>query len=323
MMRTATPAMWCFAVPTGFALKVAALLGLAGGPLARADGDGLVLSRVSGPVYALVGPTGNRDPDNLGNNASFGFVVTPAGVVLNDPAGGLAGAARIARRIAEVTDRAVELVINTGGQDHRWLGNGYFRERGAEILASSAAVQDQRQRTRDQLFVLDNLVGAEGMAGTEPVYADRTFDVSLAFEFGGVRFELLHVGPAHTPGDSLVWLPDNRVVFTGDVVYVQRMAGILDVSSSRNWLRAFAAIETLQPLHLVPGHGPATDLARARADTYDYITYLRRTVAEFMQDGGGIEAIGGLDQSAFEYLENYATLKGRNAQQVYQELEWE
>jgi glyoxylase-like metal-dependent hydrolase (beta-lactamase superfamily II) len=301
-------------------LVVMLLAGVAG---AGDSGGDLRLHEVADRVYAIVGPYGNRTPENLGNNATFGVVVTDEGVVLIDPGGSHRGAAAIDQVIRQVTDKPVKMVINSGGQDHRWLGNGYFKARGAHIIASDAAVADQRARRQDQLFALDSLVGEKGMAGTEAVYADETFEENKRFILGGVTFELRKVGPAHTPGDSLVWLPEHRIVFTGDVVYVGRMLGVLSVSSSRHWIEAFEAMVALEPLTVVPGHGPPTDLVRARADTLDYLVFLREMVGAFMEAGGSIIDIGTLDQSRFSYLIDYDALKGRNAQQVFQEMEWE
>jgi glyoxylase-like metal-dependent hydrolase (beta-lactamase superfamily II) len=101
-------------------------------------------------VYAVIGPSGDRSAENLGNNANFGFVVTPEGVVLVDPGGSWKGAAMIEGLVREVTDQPVRIVVNTGGQDHRWLGNGYFKARGARILASAAAVADQQARITEK-----------------------------------------------------------------------------------------------------------------------------------------------------------------------------
>lgn len=285
--------------------------------------SGLQLQKITEQIYAIVGPYGNRTADNLGNNATFGFVITDEGVVLVDPGGSHQGAEAIDKVIKQVTGQPVKIVINSGGQDHRWLGNGYFKQRGARIIASAAAVNDQRERLQDQLFALGNLIGEQGMAGTEAVYADETFEESMSFTFGDITFELQRVGPAHTPGDSLIWLPDQRVVFSGDVVYIGRMLGVLPFSSSRHWIEAFETMAALEPQTIIPGHGPATDPGRARADTLDYLVFLRETVGAFMEEGGSITEIGSLDQSRFAELVDYESLKGRNAQQVYQEMEWE
>ncbi len=296
------------------------LLGLSCSSLAAAP---LTTQKISERVYALVGPYGQRAPDNLGNNATFGVVITGQGVLLIDSGGTYQGAAAIHTAIRTITDQPVRWIINTGGQDHRWLGNGYFKALGAEIIASRRAVEDQRARTQDQLFVLGNLVGDAGLKGTAPVYADRQFDDRLSLTLGGVSIEIHHVGQAHTPGDAFVWLPGESTLFSGDIVYIGRMLGVMPHSNSRSWIAVFNTMAAFAPTHLVPGHGPATDLATARKDTLSYLVGLREQVEAFMDEGRGIEEIGSLDQSAFAYLVSYDELKGRNAQQVFQEMEWE
>ena len=306
-----------------YLVKACTLLFMVAAAVTAHAGEVMSLLNVAERTYALVGPYGNRTAENLGNNSTSGFVVTDEGVVLIDPGGTWQGAAAIDRQIKQVTDQPVKVVINSGGQDHRWLGNGYFKARGATIIASQAAVKDQKARSRDQLLALSNLVGDEVLKGTEPIYADETFEKTKRFTLGGVTFELHHVGPAHTPGDSLIWLPQQRIVFSGDVVFIGRMLGVTTYSSSHQWIKAFDAMADLGPETIIPGHGPATDLAGARRDTRSYLTFLRDSVASFMSDGGDITQIGTLTQSAFDYLIDAPALKGRNAQQVFQEMEWE
>jgi glyoxylase-like metal-dependent hydrolase (beta-lactamase superfamily II) len=214
-------------------------------------------------------------------------------------------------------------VINTGGQDHRWLGNAYFEKQGAQIIASEAAVKDQKARTRDQFIRLGNLVGDLAIKETDPVYAEKTFKENLSFNSGDTIFELHHSGQAHTPGDSFVWLPQKKIMFTGDIVYVERMLGIGTQSNSKSWISVFEAMAAYKPQHLIPGHGHATDLEQARRDTYDYLVFLRSSVADFMENGGDISAISDVKQTRFNYLQNYPQIAGRNAQQVFTEMEWE
>ncbi|MCB1757403.1 MAG: MBL fold metallo-hydrolase, partial [Gammaproteobacteria bacterium] len=128
---------------------------------------------------------------------------------------------------------------------------------------------------------------------------------------------------AHTPGDAFIWLPDQRVMFTGDIVYVDRMLGVNSYSASRSWLEVFDAMAAFEPEVLVPGHGGVTTLEQASKDTRNYLVFLRETVMAFMDEGGTIENIGTLDLSSFNYLKNHEQLNGRNAQKVFQELEWE
>lgn len=285
--------------------------------------EALKTIKLSDNVFALIGPLGNRDSNNLGNNCNFGVIVTNDGVILVDSGGSYKGAAEIHRQIQTITSQPVKIVINTGGQDHKWLGNGYFKQHGARVIASHKAVADQKARYQTQYNTLSRLIGDKALAGTEATYADKQFTTDLKLSLGGTELELHHAGPAHTPGDSFVWLPREKIVFTGDIVYTERMLGILAYSSSKTWLDAFNAIAALKPQQLVPGHGSPTTLEIARKDTYNYIVFLRSAIAELIETGIGIEKVGQLDQRQYAYLKNYETLKGRNAQRVYEELEFE
>jgi len=274
-------------------------------------------------VYALIGPTTNRDSKNLGNNANFGVIVTSDGVVLVDPGATYKGAQMIHDAVRAISTKPIRLVINTGGQDHRWLGNSYFKALGARIVANERAVIDQRARVQDQMIALSNLVGNDGFAGTEAAYADETFGEHRALIIGDTRIEIYHAGPAHTPGDSFVWLPGPEIMFSGDIVYTDRMLGIGPQSAHLSWIGAFEAMAARQPQIVVGGHGRPAHLDKAYADSYDYLVFLRKAVQAFMEEGRGMEEIGTIDQSRFAYLENFDSLSGRNAQRVYEELEWE
>jgi len=283
----------------------------------------LTLKNITENVYAIVGELSNRSPENLGNNATFGVVVTDKGVVLIDSGATFKGAEKIHNVIKSITDKPIVTVINSGGQDHRWLGNGYFKKLGAKIVASNNAVEDQKARTQDQFFGLGTLVGDEGISGTEAVYADTTFDTEHTFELGNTRFEITHAGQAHTPGDSFIWLPKQKVMFTGDIVYIERMLGVGGQSNSKSWLTVYEAMASYKPEHIIPGHGNPTTLEKANKDSHEYLKFLRNSVAEFIDDDGDISDISMVDQSPYKYLFNYDSLSGRNAQQVYTEMEFE
>lgn len=278
--------------------------------------------RVADATYAFVGEKEQRSPTNLANNATFGLIVTDAGAVLVDPGGSWKGAEALHAAVRKVTDKPIKFVVNTGGQDHRWLGNGYWKAQGAQIVASKAAVADQQARGSMQMSMLSQLL-KDVLKGTEPVHADIVFEGNHKIDLGGVAVEVRHVGQAHTPGDSFVWVPAKSTVFTGDIVYTERILGVMEFSKSKTWLGAFEAVAALKPDHVVPGHGAPTGLDRAKADTYNYLVALRAGIKAHVDAGG--DAIGApkVDQSAFKRLEQFEALAGRNAQQVFAEMEFE
>jgi len=282
----------------------------------------LKIEQVTDNVYALVGELAQRSPENLANNSTHGVIVTDEGVILVDPGGSYRGAQQIDAAIKTITDQPVRLVINSGGQDHRWFGNDYFRDRGARIITSRAALEDHRARTKQHLANLTNLIG-DVLNGTEPVYADETFEDRMDLTLGDTRLELHYRGPAHTPGDIFIWLPDQRVMLTGDIIYVERMLGIGPSRDVKSWIQVFEAIAEFEPLHIVPGHGSPTDLATARRDTYDYLVYLYDNISRLVDEGADIMEATALDQSRFDYLEVSEQIAGRNAQNLYEQLELE
>jgi len=278
---------------------------------------------VADGVYALVGALSQRSAENLGNNATFGVVVTSEGVVLIDAGAGWKAGEEIDAAIDTITDQPVRYVINSGGQDHRWIGNGYWQAQGATIIASEAAVADHKDRGSMQMTGLNALVGAEGLEGTTLSYADVTFADAYTLSLGGIELEITYAGQAHTPGDAFIWMPSTRVVFGGDIVYIERILGIGEQSHSGTWIEVFEAMAALEPEMVVPGHGNPVPLAGATADTYDYLVNLRTQMGAYIDDGGDIIGSVNVDQAAFSYLSNFEGLAKRNAQQVYSEMEWE
>lgn len=282
----------------------------------------LDIVKVADGIYAFVGEKQQRSPANLANNATFGLIVTNDGAVLIDPGGSWKGAEALHAAVRAATDQPVKFVINTGGQDHRWLGNGYWKAQGARVVSSQAAADDQKVRASQQMSALAQLIG-DGLQGTEPSFADETFEADLDFTLGGERFELHHRGQAHTPGDLFVWMPRKRVMLAGDIVFSERILGVGPQSNARSWIKAFDVMAAFAPAQVVPGHGRATTLERARADTRDHLENLRTRIGALIEGGGDILAAPSIDQTAFSRLEQFEELAGRNAQATFEQMEWE
>ena len=280
--------------------------------------------RVADNVYAHVGDIGARTVANEALNANVGLVVTPAGAVLIDSGATFRSARDIHAAIRRVTTQPVRWVINTGGQDHRWLGNGYFQAQGAELIAHASAVADMRSRGGDQLAALRSLLGAAAN-DTVPTLPTRLLEgPDTRLTLGGTVFELRHRGGGHTPGDMAVWLPQAQVAFAGDIVYVDRLLAVLPVSSTKAWLDAFAALEPLAPKHIVPGHGRVTDMATARAQTRDYLRALRAHMKRAVEQGIDVsDAVKSFHAVPFLHLSNAAELNPGNANRTYLEVERE
>lgn len=280
-------------------------------------------TQVGPGVYAFIGDTGMRTYDNEGMNANTGFIVTKAGVVVVDSGPSYLVAKAMHAAIRKVTQQPVKFVINTGGQDHRWLGNGYFKDIGAQIIASRKARADMEERGAAELEALKPEL-REKLAGTQPVYPERLVDKEETLKLGGKEIRVLYFHGGHTPGDAVVWLPKSKILFSGDLIFVDRLLGILPFSNTKDWLASFEEIEKLKPKVIVPGHGKVCDLPKAHRETKDYLVLLRNHMRKAYDTGSDLQtAIDTLDQRAFGHLANYELLKGGNASRVYLEMESE
>lgn len=273
-------------------------------------------------VYALIGPLGQRSPENDGLNANSGFIVTPQGVILIDSGASRLGAEKIAAAIDKVTDKPVRWVINTGSQDHRWLGNDFFAGQGAEVMAMQRTAATQAEYATQHMTSMTRFLG-ERMQGTKPLPAPKTLAGNAAIlELGGETLVLAYTD-AHFPGDAWVWLPKHSVMFSGDLVFVDRLLGVLPWSSVKHGQQAFNALAALQPAYIVPGHGRVCDLAQAQRETGDYYEFLVDKIGAAALEMEPMDAT--LDRYAdlpeFKHLENYEGLHRANMNRTFTEFE--
>jgi glyoxylase-like metal-dependent hydrolase (beta-lactamase superfamily II) len=275
-------------------------------------------------VYAHVGDTEGRTYENEALNANIGLVVTPAGALLIDSGATFKTGADIVAAARKVTPQPIRWVVNTGGQDHRWLGNGYFKAHGADTLAHANAQADMQARGPEHLRA-NAPVLKDKQDGTEPVLPTRWLQgPDSTLDFGGVSVRFIHRNGGHTPGDMLVVLPASGVVFTGDVVYTDRILGLHPVSKTKTWVASFEALEALQPTVVVPGHGSVTTLAQARRDTGNLLKALRAHTGKAVEAGTDIgTAVKTFDGTPFKHLKHADVWLPQLVNRTYLEMEQE
>lgn len=287
-------------------LASAALIFAANGPVLAEEP--LKVAKVVDNVYAIIGPIDDRSYENDGLNNNQAFILTRDGVILIDSGASRKGAERIEKAIADVTKAPVKWVINTGSQDHRWLGNGHFAAKGAEVIAFEGTVATQKKVAAGQMEALAKTL-KDRFEGTTPVHATRLLqDSPTTLTLGAETLEL-RLTNAHFPGDSMVWLPKHKVAVTGDLVYVDRILGVHDNSSVHSAWKAWQELVKLDPVLIVPGHGEVCDMAKARRDTGDYYDFLVNVIGKAAQDMEPLDDViaAHADMPQFKHLKHYDT----------------
>ena len=277
--------------------------------------------QVAPNVYAVVGDLSGQTYENDGLNNNLGFVVSDAGVLVINTGPSARVARALHAAIRKITAQPVKWVVNVNSQNHYWHGNGYFKSQGATILASKEAERVMREMGAQQLAANKALL-KEKADGTVLTYPTELTADKRELKLGKTSVQLLHFGPAHTPGDLVVWLPQQKILFAGDIVYTERLLAVLPIGNSANWVQAFDKLVALNPKTIVPGHGRPTTIEVARRDTRDYLSFLRAEAKRILDAGGSLQdAVEKVDQSRFRSLVNFDLLALRNMNQVFQEVE--
>jgi cyclase len=150
---------------------------------------------------------------------------------------------------------------------------------------------------------------------------ELTFRDGLTLRLGNHQAELIVVGPAHTIADTVVWLPEERVLFAGDVV-MPGCTPFLLMGSVAGSLRAVSALRALEPRVVVGGHGPVSG-PEVFGETEDYLRWLLQTAKETMAAGlTPLEAAGAAGPGDFADWLDPERLVG-NLHRAYSELRGE
>jgi glyoxylase-like metal-dependent hydrolase (beta-lactamase superfamily II)/rhodanese-related sulfurtransferase len=287
--------------------------------------DSMLFSRpvkVADGVWSAIGATEPPSYENSGHNNNLSFIVTDEGVVVINASDNYLLARALHEEIRKVTSQPVRYVVLENGQGHAAMGAAYWKEQGAHIIAHADAMTELEAHGG---AILDRVLARsrdKGM-GTTLVLPDETFDDTRVIELGGKRIELLYLGPAHSPGDISVWLPDQKVVIAGDIAFHQRLLPVFEHTDTAGWVETWPAFEALGAEVIVPGHGTPTTLDVVRRYTYDYLVDMREQIGALIEDGGTLADIYKIDQSAYAHLDTFDELARLNASMIYRAMEFE
>lgn len=214
-------------------------------------------------------------------------------------------------RAAERAANSIGVVVNTHANGDHTYGNGVVP--GARVMASQAAIEEMRHINPERSLTFLGQLSSEPeigeyfrsrlapfeLRGIRYTPATEGFSGETELRVGDKRVQLIEVGPAHTRGDILIYVPENRTVFTGDILFID-CTPIMWAGPASSWARACDRILALDVETIVPGHGPITDKAGV-ARMRDYLSFVEREARARFAAGLSLEdAIGDISLGKYD-----------------------
>lgn len=265
-----------------------------------------------------------------------GFVVTDEGLILIDtpliPKQARDWRQQIEQQI-ELEERNLKIlyVFNTDHHRGHALGNQYFLP--ATVIAHERAFKEMSGYTENFKERVYNSFKREPeiqeqLTSIEIILPDVTFTDSARLQYGGKEIQFIYTG-GHTPATSIAWLPDEKIAFVGDVLWVDQHPYMAQ-ANSLEWIDALRRIRELGAEKLVPGHGPICG-PEDTLKVEEYILFKRQRVRDYYHQGKTKnEAKSGLVGEMLERfpipLERKAKIEGQiksGINRVYREIQRE
>jgi cyclase len=226
------------------------------------------LKKIAENVYSYV-DTKNASPRN-GFGANAGIIIGKDGILVVDTLISAKKADEFLKDIRTISDKPINYVVNTHSHLDHCFGNAEFEKRGAVIVAHRNSRDDllmngEATMKRAKAYGLTD----DDLEGTTIALPKITFTDRMEIDLGGQTVTLIYPGPSHTDGSILLYLPDKKVLFAGDILFTNYHPNLVS-GDITGWTKALDFISTLDVTAIIPGHGPVS----GKKDITDMRNYL-------------------------------------------------
>ena len=279
----------------------------------------LVPQKLSEDVYCFFGKLENISKENAGNIVNTCYVRTKEGFVVIDSGPTYTYAQQAYKEMQKIAAIPVKYVIVTHDHDDHWLGNSFYKKKGVFFIGPKTYEENVYDGMQTRM---EAALGKELVNTQKVVKLDQVVEKKYTFTLGEKKFEVLQpVAQAHTKGDLIVYLPKEKVVFSGDLVFNDRITSLRD-GSLLGSLAALDMIDSLDGKIIVGGHGYKTD-ANATVEFETYLKEMKIGILEAIENDVEIDEIDKvLPMPDYKAKKLYDVLHKRNVFDAYRELEF-
>lgn len=277
--------------------------------------------KVAKNIYSAIGATQPPTYQNSNHNNNLSFIVTTQGVLVFNAGGSYLVAQALHNEIKKITNQPVKVVVLENAQSHAMLGANYWQQQGITIIAHSKAKKVIKEDF-EEIFDRTLNIQKDKLIGTKKALPDKTFTDKMTLKMGNTLIELLYLGDSHSPDDIQLWLPQQKILISGDTTFNERMLPVFEHTDISAWIETWDKLVALNPVIIIPGHGHPTDLATVTKFTKDYLVYMRHQMEKLLNNNGDLNDAYKIDQSAYRDWDTYNELHLRNAARIFQYMEF-
>jgi len=280
------------------------------------------LEKVSEHVYYAQGVTGTAT-ENQGFISNAAVIVLDEGIILFDALGSPSLAEKLLTEIRKITDKPIKKVFISHYHADHFYGVQFFKDIGAEIYAPKGAItylssEGATNRLNARRENLSPWINKQ----TRLVFPDHLIDKDSTLQFSGMEIKILHFGAAHSQGDLSLYLPSEKVLLSGDLIFTGRIP-FVGGDNINNWISKIETMATMDANIIVPGHGAAFEDKQAGMKlTHEYLQFLRDQMAEAIDQLMPFDEVyAKINWEKFKNLPAFKRANRINAYRVYLALE--
>lgn len=246
------------------------------------------LQKISDHVYAYAGTINPSYANSFGANA--GMVIGDKGILVVDTLGSAKEARKFIEDIKRISDKPIRYVVNTHSHFDHTFGNSEFAAIHAVIFAQTSCPINMNKTLPLVIKNAKNYgITDEEAKAVKITYPDVTSPEMMRIDLGNVRVDILFMAPSHTDDSVMVFIPRDRVLFSGDVLFTDYYPYMGD-GDIIGWVKTLDFIKSVPVDKIIPGHGPVSS-KKDVAEMKDYLLTFDQKAKELCAKSNDIEAV--------------------------------
>ncbi len=279
--------------------------------------------KVDNGIYCSIGDINPPTKENKGNVNNTCWIDLGDSLVIVDPGPTYKFTKEFADIATKQSGKPIKAAVVTNYHDDRLYGASYYKSKNIPVIAHKSIVNDIKNHP-EKFRRIPALLSKDDFAGTKLITPDTLFDKKYTIKGSKRSVELLKLSPvSEEHSDIVVWVPDVKFLFAGNIVFNDRALNYTKSSNMKGWLEALDKIEAMKPDIVLGGHG-GTMGADAYKTTKQYLIDLQKQVKKAYDDDVDMsELMKHIDMTKYNHLKHAEKLNYHNANDYFEQLDWE